>query len=204
MRPKRPRTAILAALLGCGLLTAGLSHAVPAAGQDATDTQAKIASAMSAGPAAIAQDATILDGMLDDAGDFVVLRQGSNGWTCLPDAPGTPHLDPMCLDQTWLGWLHAIVGKTTPEKQALGLAYMLQGGSDASNTDPFATEPAAGDEWIASGPHVMLLQPEPIDQSVFTTDPTTGGPWIMWAGTPYEHLMMPVADGGGILATPAP
>ena len=21
------------------------------------------------------------------------------------------------------------------------------------------------------------------------------GPWVMWAGTPYEHIMMPVADG---------
>jgi len=27
-----------------------------------------------------------------------------------------------------------------------GFAYTLQGGSDASNTDPFATEPAAGEE----------------------------------------------------------
>jgi hypothetical protein len=75
------------------------------------------------------------------------------------------------------------------------LAYMLQGGSDASNTDPFATEPAPGDAWMASPPHVMILLPEAIDQTVFTTDHANGGPWVMWAGTPYEHLMVPVAEG---------
>ena len=32
-----------------------------------------------------------------------------------------------------------------PNTQVVGLAYMLQGGSDASNTDPFATEPAEGE-----------------------------------------------------------
>lgn len=204
MRQKHTRPLFLVAVLGLGLVIAGLSRAAPAAGQDDGDARIKIASAMSAGPTAIARDATILDGMLDDTGNFVVLREGTNGWTCLPDAPGTPHLDPMCLDQTWLGWLHAIVAHKAPDKRSLGLAYMLQGGSDASNTDPFATEPAAGDQWIASSPHVMLLQPDPLDQSVFSTDPDAGGPWIMWAGTPYEHIMMPVAEGAGVSATPAP
>ena len=69
---------------------------------------------------------------------------------------------------------------------------MLQGGSDASNTDPFATEPAAGEEWMTSPPHIMILMPGDLDQTVFSTDPHSGGPWIMWAGTPYEHIMMPV------------
>jgi hypothetical protein len=71
---------------------------------------------------------------------------------------------------------------------------MLQGGTDASNTDPFATEPAAGEEWVVSAPHVMLITHEELDQTVFSTDPDSGGPWIMFAGTPYEHIMMPVAD----------
>jgi hypothetical protein len=76
----------------------------------------------------------------------------------------------------------------------MGLAYMLTGGSDASNTDPFATEPAAGEELMTSPPHVMILLPEELDQTVFSTDHHSGDPWIMWAGTPYEHIMMPTAD----------
>jgi hypothetical protein len=27
----------------------------------------------------------------------------------------------------------------------------------------------------------------------FPTDPNSGGPWVMWKGTPYAHLMVPVA-----------
>jgi hypothetical protein len=55
-----------------------------------------------------------------------------------------------------------------------------------------ATKPAAGEDWVTSPPHIMILQPGKLDQSVFSTDPKSGGPWIMWAGTPYEHIMMPV------------
>ena len=52
------------------------------------------------------------------------------------------------------------MAREQPQVEALGLAYMLSGGSDASNTDPFATEPAPGSTWIDSGPHVMLLVPD--------------------------------------------
>ena len=75
-----------------------------------------------------------------------------------------------------------------------GLAYMLQGGSDASNTDPFATAPAPGEEWVTSPPHVMILLPGEIDLTAYSTDHAAGGPYVMWAGTPYEHIMMLVAE----------
>jgi hypothetical protein len=188
---KNMRTVALLLAMVTGAAGSGLG----AAAQDDAETAAKIEIAMRAAPAAIASDATIYDLTLDDAGEFIVLREGSNGWSCFPDAPGTPSVDPMCLDQTWLGWLHAIVAGEEPPTTVLGLAYMLQGGSDASNTDPFATEPSAGEEWVSSPAHIMLIVPGELDQSVFSTDPHSGGPWIMWAGTPYEHIMMPVAAG---------
>jgi hypothetical protein len=40
----------------------------------------------------------------------------------------------------------------------------------------------------------MLLLPEKLDQAAFSTDHHSGLPYIMWAGTPYEHVMMPVVD----------
>jgi hypothetical protein len=132
---------------------------------------------------------------MDDAGNLVVLREGSNGCFCVPDDPNTPGLDPMCFDQTWMDWVQAYVAGEEPNTRVVGLAYMLHGGSDASNTDPFATGPEEGNEWITSPAHVMLIVPGELDQSVFSTDPLSGGPWIMWAGTPYEHIMMPVAEG---------
>src|SRR5438132_12537648 len=35
--------------------------------------------------------------------------------------------------------------------------YMLAGGTDASNTDPYATKPPATNYWIKTGPHVMVV-----------------------------------------------
>jgi sugar lactone lactonase YvrE len=176
----------------------GTAGATPAASADAA---AKIADAMSAGPASIANGATILDYAMDANGKFVVLRQGSNGWTCFPDTPGGPVDDPTCFDQTWMEFVYASMANEKPNTTVPGIAYMLQGGSDASNTDPFATEPAAGEDWVISSPHIMIILPEGLDQTVFSTDPNSGGPWIMYAGTPYEHIMMPVGAGGAMPAT---
>jgi hypothetical protein len=181
------------ATIGLQLVTLGSVLSMspdPATAQEAD----KIANAMSAGPAAITAEATILDWPSDPAGDLIVLREGTNGWTCLTDRPDTPVNDPMCLDQVWVEWTNALMLGEEPHVTSPGLAYMLQGGSDASNTDPFATEPAPGEDWVVSPAHVMLIFPESVDLSQFPTDPTSGGPYVMWAGTPYAHIMMPVDD----------
>jgi hypothetical protein len=187
------RNVTLLTALVLATVAVGLTRAASVAGQATPDAPAKIADAMRAGPAAIAKDATILDYQQDAAGNFVVLRQGRNDWTCFPDTPGTPSDDPMCLDQTWMQWMTALMANKAPDIKTPGLAYMLQGGTDASNTDPAATTPAAGQDWVTSPPHLMILQPGKLDQRVFSTDPHNGGPWIMWAGTPYEHIMVPVS-----------
>ncbi len=200
MLPKRTLNVALLLVLLAATIALGLARSAPVAGQDAgspvagQDAAAKIENAMSAAPSSIAEAATILDNELDDAGKFVELREGSNGWYCFPDVPSTPGNDPACYDQTWLDWNYAYVANQEPTVTVPGLAYMLQGGSDASNTDPFATEPAAGEEWVTSPPHVMILLPGEIDLTVFSSDHDAGGPFVMWAGTPYEHIMMPVAE----------
>jgi hypothetical protein len=198
---KRTRNVPLLVVLMIGTLTVGLARSAPAAGQpevtgqEGADAQAKIENAMSAAPSTVSADATILDNELDDAGKFVVLRDGSNGWFCFPDIPSSPGNDPQCMDQTWLDWNYAFYAGEAPNVTVPGLEYMLQGGSDPSNTDPLATEPAAGEAWVSSPPHIMIVLPGTLDQTVFSTDHHSGQPYIMWAGTPYEHLMMPVAEG---------
>jgi hypothetical protein len=178
---------VLLLVVGIAIIAVGLTQSLPVAGQDDADDEATIESAMSAAPSSIAENATIMD-----VDGETVLREGTNGWTCFPDANATPASDPLCLDETWMGWLQALVAGEEPNTQVVGLAYMLAGGSDASNIDPFATGPEEGNEWITTPAHVMVIMPGDIDQTVFSTDPLSGGPWIMWAGTPYEHVMMPV------------
>ncbi|MBX2998159.1 MAG: hypothetical protein KF893_06565 [Caldilineaceae bacterium] len=168
----------------------------PAVPPQQTDREAKIQNAMSAAPPAIAENATVIDWPSEAHSEPALLHQGSNQWTCMPDWPATPGNDPMCFDPIWAAWMNAFMMGAEPEVTALGVMYMLVGGSDASNTDPFATQPPEGEEWLTWPPHIMLLRPDGFDTDEFTTDYTSGKPWIMWEGTPYEHLMIPVVAGG--------
>ncbi|MCK6578328.1 MAG: hypothetical protein L6Q98_09520 [Anaerolineae bacterium] len=95
------------------IITFGLA-AVQALAQDDAAVQAKIDSALSAAPAAITQDATILDWSFDADGKFVVLREGTNGWSCLPDEPTTEVNNPLCFDEAALTWVYALVSGEAP------------------------------------------------------------------------------------------
>lgn len=145
-----------------------------------TTDAAKIASAMSAAPAAVADHATIMD-----MAAMKPLRQGANGWTCLPDMPHTPGADPMCLDQNGMEWAAAWMNHADPPKDKMGFGYMLVGGSDASNTDPFATAPKAGERWVDTGPHVMVFNIGDRFTGYPASAANTKVPYVMFAGTPY-------------------
>lgn len=150
-----------------------------------------VKSAMSAAPAAIAKGATVM--AMDEKGNMRTVRKGTNDWTCMPDNPGTPTNDPMCVDPNGLDWMMAFMShKPPPDK--VGFGYMLMGASDASNTDPYAATPAKGDKWLMTGPHIMIFGPPVKGMAGYGTgaNPDTRMPYIMWGGTPYEHLMIPV------------
>jgi hypothetical protein len=156
-----------------------------------TDGQ-KIASAEAAGPAKISKAAAIMDWPDKEGGQMRQLRAGSNGWMCMSDG-GTPATPPMCVDKQWQGWIDAMIHKSTPKGSGVGLAYMLRGDKGASNTDPNATGPTATNQWVVAPAHVMVIVPDSKLLDASPTDPTTGGPWVMWKGTPYAHLMVPVS-----------
>jgi len=147
----------------------------------------KIALAMSAGPAEIASKATIMD-MTDMSAPPKQLRAGTNGWICYAMLQ-----QPMCLDKEWQKWAEAWMSKGPLKVETTGIAYMLRGDHGASNTDPFATAPTADNQWVVAPAHIMLLYSDPKMLDAYPTDPKTGGPWVMWKGTPYAHVMVPVS-----------
>ena len=148
-----------------------------------------IANAMSAGPPAVSRDATII---AMDGDKIRTLRKGSNEFTCVPDDPGSPGNDPMCLDKNAMEWLQPWMDHKDAPKGKMGLVYMLQGGSDASNDDPFATAPPAGKKWVTTGPHVMVVGMAGLLGNIPKSPDAPKLPFIMWGGTSYEHIMMPV------------
>jgi hypothetical protein len=122
------------------------------------------------------------------------LRKGSNGFTCMPDNPATPGPDPMCADKNAMEWISAWVGHKPPASGKVGFMYMLAGGTDGSNTDPYAAKPEPNNHWIKTGPHIMVVGGDAAfyDSYPKSADPDTTQPYVMWAGTPYQHLMAPV------------
>jgi hypothetical protein len=110
----------------------------------------------------------------------------------MPDNPQSPGADPICVDANGMEWLQAWVGRKNPPADKMGFGYMLMGGSDAMNDDPFATKPAEGHQWVDTGPHVMILNIGDRFAGYPATHDDTTKPYVMWPNTPYRHLMIPV------------
>jgi hypothetical protein len=167
-----------------------LAGAAPS-GSRAGGDAALIRSAMSAAPAAVARGAAIAAANKDGA--MRTLRRGSNGFTCMPDNPATPGPDPMCMDANGMAWAMAWIGHKTPPPDTVGIMYMLSGGTDASNIDPYSARPSGRDPWVKTGPHLMVVgSPSVLRGYRGGRNPDTSRPYIMWEGTPYAHLMVPV------------
>jgi hypothetical protein len=167
--------------------TAAAQHAPSA---QMTDEQ-MIASAMQAAPVSVAKEATIV--AIEAGGKIRELRKGTNGFTCIPDNPESPGPDPMCGDKNAMEWAQAWIDHKQPPANKVGFMYMLAGGTDASNTDPYAARPQPGNNWVETGAHVMIVgAAKQMEGYPREAKPDTAQPYVMWAGTPYEHLMIPV------------
>ena len=185
--------AMLAIVAGCNKTANDQANAPANASKtsDSANSNDPIASAESAAPAAVAHAAAIVSPQPD--GTMKVLRAGSGIWTCMPDSPATPGPDPMCFDKNAATWADAWVHHKPPPTDAAGVIYMLEGGTDASNIDPYATKPTANNDWVKTGPHIMIVGSKAVLAGYPAgAKPDTSAPSVMWAGTPYAHLMVPV------------
>ena len=195
----RARPMILMLILGVASVAAAPLAAADAAKSDAkpaakaarSDAEL-IKSAMKAAPLSVAKNATIVDMGAD--GKMRTLRKGTNGFTCMPGKPDTQGLDSMCGDGNAMEWAGAWMAHKPPSAGKVGFMYMLAGDSGASNTDPFATGSTPTNHFIKTGSHVMVVGADAglLDMYPKGTDPDVTTPYVMWAGTPYQHLMMPV------------
>jgi hypothetical protein len=173
-------------LLISGLLLRGAAQTTPSdhnasAGDDST--QVKIARAMSAGPTEVAKAARIVD--TDAQGKMVVLREGNNGFTCMPGNLKVVGEPPMCVDAPSMQWFaDARAHKPKPTNTVPGITYMLAGATQRSDSDPNDTTSMP----IEVGPHWMIMWPfDPKTTGLPTTHKPTGA-YIMWAGSPYAHM----------------
>lgn len=150
--------------------------------------EVKIKRAMAAAPSAISANATIVDG------DGTVLKKGSNGWTCLPDVMPSDK-NPICNDGTWMKMLQALGKKAPFTPDSIGISYMLKGdfGAGVSNATPFHTDHKNAKDYVETGPHMMIIVPKAMLKGL-PSDPSQGGPYVMWGDTDYAHIMIPIDD----------
>jgi hypothetical protein len=169
---------------------APLASAVPASAQFPAPEVPKsepeyIAKAKTAAPEAIVNKATIV--MMQSDGSSKILQSGSNGFTCLVTGDGTP----ACADANGMEWFKA-VGAKAPPPEKTGFIYMMAGDTGTSNHDPHATDKT---HWVQTGPHVMIVGKaarEMVGLYPRSLDPDPSQPYVMFPGTPYEHIMLPV------------
>ena len=185
-----------ASLMAGGQATGKASHHMPMPSKGMMTKDQKIANAMTAAPASVSAQATILDWPAKEGDAPPVLRKGTNGWSCLADMPETEGNDPMCLDGPWMKWVEAYMSKTAPMVGSVGIGYMIApGGAKASNSDPYAMKATSDNHWAHHPPHMMIVVPDLKSLEGISTDPANGGPYVMFKGTPYAHIMAPTAPG---------
>jgi hypothetical protein len=175
-------------LMACLAIAEDKPAAKPAAKKTGSSDAAYIAKALSAAPASIAKEAGVMK--TDKDGNMQTLRESKNGFTCMV-ALGSP----MCADENSMAFFGAWMKKENPPDK-VGITYMLRGDNGASNTDPYAQAKTADNHWVKTGSHIMVVGPAAKSMGLpdsADADPTK--PYLMWAGTPYAHAMIPVGGG---------
>ena len=178
--------AAIAIVMITGTRLGGQAESTPtnSSGLEASETtEAKIERAMSAGPPEIARSAKIVD--KDAQGHTVVLRAGSNGFTCMPGNPNVIGDPPMCADGPSMQWAADFAAhKPKPTNTVPGITYMLAGATQRSDSDPYDKSSPA----ITVGPHWIIMWPFDAKATGLPTTHRDTGAYIMWAGSPYAHV----------------
>jgi uncharacterized protein (TIGR02246 family) len=164
------------------------SDGAPAAEATASSGNPLIDEALSAVPPSIAATATVIDV------NGNVIRQGGGNYTCMPTPPELTGTAPMCVDEPWMAFTQAWQNRTDFSIDRVGISYMLAGDDGASNINPYAEGPTEDNQWVVGGPHLMVIVPDLTLLEGIPTDPENGGPFVMWKGTPYAHIMVPLGD----------
>ena len=153
----------------------------------------------SAAPDPLGANATVLG--LDGS----VLREGSNGWTCMVGNPRpapeggweSAHAAmPVCTDDVGMQRMSRFMAGEAPELERDTFMWMLHGDVGEDNTTAGVLNKADAkdpSQWIESGPHLMLLPKDPSSLDGMSDDFNTGAPYVMFPGTSGAHVMIPTA-----------
>jgi hypothetical protein len=181
--------AIPLAALQTAAVAALQAQARPAAAGQNPEAEAEFIKAAEEGaPEQISTKAAIA--RMEPSGKTTIVRPGSNGFTCtlMPDESHAPY----CGDKRGFQWIVAAMShKPAPPAGGTGIAYMAKGGLHYETPEgEIVMAPSAQTRSVREPPHWMLLTPLDPAATGIPTKPNAGGSYIMFAGTPYAHLMI--------------
>jgi hypothetical protein len=172
----------LALFFGTSLAVALPTEEIP------TSEPAYLAKVKAAAPEQIVAKSTILMPQAD--GSTKTVQSGTNGYTCMVGKDGTP----FCADESAVAWQKAAAAMQDPPNK-VGFIYMLAG--DTGTNNEAAGKRSEHQHWVQTGPHVMIVGPLVKDMPGYSRMVDVGDatqPYVMFPGTPYEHLMLPVTE----------
>lgn len=184
------------------ILTLALCPAVLLA-QGATPSNAvQIRGAVSPAPDSLKAGATVLG--YDAAGKLVTIRQGTNNLICLADNPASPDFHPACYQKELEpfmargralragGLKHAAIDSVRYAEIMSGALRMpprpttlYEYYGKKENFDS-----TSGKVTGASPVYVVYTPYATEESSGLSTVPLPGGPWLMYPGKPWAHVMI--------------
>ncbi len=151
-----------------------------AAGEPA---EVQMARAIAAGPRHVTDSARIVGA--DAQGKRMVLREGSNGFTCQPGNPKVLGRPASCSNEAARQWSADMAAhKAKPANAEPGIIYILAGATQRSVSDPSDKTRAP----MTIGPQWMIMWPFDPKTTGLSATRKDKGAYIMLAGTPYAHL----------------
>jgi len=164
---------------------------VAAFGEEDT-TKKQITEALLPLPESLRGGATVV--LYQEPGKRTVLRKGTNQIICRADAP-TPGFTAWCYHKDLEAYATraeqlATEGKSVEEMRdtlsaevKAGKVQIVQGGTEYEVTGPTPEQAL---------PIMAIFLPNATAESTgLSTEPNNYRPWLMWAGTPVAHVMLP-------------
>ncbi len=170
--------------------------------------EAQIAEAVSPLPVSARAEATII--AFDAQGHGNVLRQGSNGITCVPNRPmpsAEGEINIQCFGKGMAAQHEMMVkllaeGKSHEEAAAAVRAALVSGKLPpplAGTVGYFKTGKTKADARIM---WILYLPNATAESLGLPTTRSQGSPWMMFSGTPLAHVMLPQTEAGLAAAPP--
>ena len=96
-------------------------------------------------------------------------------------------------------WMNDFMLGQDPDIKRNTFMWMLHGDNGEDNTKRLVLSVDDVEDpknWIESGPHLMLMPKDPTSLDSFPTDFSSGAPFVMFKGTKFAHVMIPLNPAG--------